>query len=436
MEAKTIYLTGENDYLLVKDDSDKKGSYKIMSPYTKKGEITFNNPSENDLEVRIEVNKNRFNSIEDIKEFIEELINLLKLYFYDKESIIPLVFVDGKQIDLECSYSNERNNILIPRLVNEIESAEQTLVDWGQFWFERYLPFTVGVDYLKTIPLARRFSAIDELYWTKVKSKKYNREFSFSRNGDIEFEKSPNYNINGTDYQIKYNVLNKGFDLKSVDEEDNPLLIVKDRNNYTQIEMNNKDNFKLHINKDDINNIRYISPTDDNSSIKVDLWVSWENIKMCNIEFRLHEYNDDVIVSYSLRIKPNDEQNKYSIKFISRDDRKTEDFDQDVLQTNKQIFEEIIDGPLTAELIDKIIEKVIPIVNRRTNKYGSKSVLEPSVTIVSDIFDIKRQVVDFVKQIKGEIPLPYLQENLENFIIENDIYYYGNIAYRDIKQFN
>ena len=30
--------------------------------------------------------------------------------------------------------------------------------------------------------------------------------------------------------------------------------------------------------------------------------------------------------------------------------------------------------------------------------------------------DIEKQIIDFVKQTKGEIPLPHLQENIEKFI--------------------
>ena len=32
---------------------------------------------------------------------------------------------------------------------------------------------------------------------------------------------------------------------------------------------------------------------------------------------------------------------------------------------------------------------------------------------------IKKQIIDFIKQIKGEIPLPHLQENLEKFVEAN-----------------
>ena len=35
--------------------------------------------------------------------------------------------------------------------------------------------------------------------------------------------------------------------------------------------------------------------------------------------------------------------------------------------------------------------------------------------------DSEAQVINFIKQIKGEIPLPHLQENLEKFINEHDI---------------
>ena len=39
---------------------------------------------------------------------------------------------------------------------------------------------------------------------------------------------------------------------------------------------------------------------------------------------------------------------------------------------------------------------------------------------------MERQAINFIKQIKGEIPLPHLQSNIENFIVENDRSYAEN----------
>lgn len=73
------------------------------------------------------------------------------------------------------------------------------------------------------------------------------------------------------------------------------------------------------------------------------------------------------------------------------------------------------------ELIDELIRKVIPIVNNRAKSHKKHSISPTNETIISNLIDSEAQVINYIKQIKGEIPLPHLQENLEKFINEHDI---------------
>ena len=400
---------------------------------------------ERNLEIEVQLNEKYFSSQQEIVEVVEQLVESLKLYFFDEENIeINLInnidlskinsykyhkrVYDEKLTTYTCT--NKRNNSLIPKLVEEVSRTEKSLTDLGQSWWqsignhELYYDFDLelmGEIDKGTITLPELFSKVETLLWTNINSAKSSRSISFSRNGHIEFSKNSHDWENGIDYEFAYNILSNSFSLKSKSRKDSKKqsLDIDENSYFTNIKTEQLN--ILHSKEGKRKRINYTSHVVDNSSIAIELWTDEQDeIESCYVDFRTHKNNGKINGLYALWIAPQRYYDKFSIRFISRKGDRFRDFSEEISKNEEELFSTIVDGKLTIELIDELIRKVIPIVNNRANSYKKQSISRMNETIISNLMDSETQAINFVKQIKGEIPLPHLQENLEKFIVEHD----------------
>lgn len=400
---------------------------------------------ERNLEIEVQLNEKYFSSQQEIVEVVEQLVESLKLYFFDKENIeINLINnIDLSKINsfkyhkrvydknlTTYTCTNKRNNSLIPKLVEEVSRTEKSLTDWGQSWWQSIGSHELYYDFdlelmseidKGTITLPELFSKVETLLWTKINSAKSSRSISFSRNGNIKFSKNSHDWENGIDYEFAYNILSNSFSLKSKSHKDSKKqsLDIDENSYFTNIKTEQLN--ILHFKEGKRKRINYTTPVVDNSSIAIELWTDEQDeIKNCYVDFRTHKNNGKINGLYALRITPQRYYDKISIRFISRKGNRYRDFSEAISKNEEELFSTIVDGKLTIELIDELIRKVIPIVNNKANIYKKQSISTMNETIISNLMDSETQAINFVKQIKGEIPLPHLQENLENFIVEHD----------------
>ena len=419
-------------------------SYMIFDgPYRCIGAVRIETSTdEKNLEIEVQLDEKCFDSQQEIVQVIEQLVESLKLYFYDKEAIeIHLInnidlskincykykkkVYDEKLTTYTCD--NQRNNELIPKLCDEVNKTEKNLTDWGQCWqqsfdnHELYWDFDgqimEEIDH-ETISLPELFSKVPTLLWMGINSIKSSRNISFSRNGYIKFTKNSHDWEKGLNYTFMYNVLNDDFKLES-NRRRKPNFLEIDENQYWTIIKTkllsvflSKENNRKRIN--------YTTPIVDNSSMAVELWTNEQNeIENCYVDFRTHKNNGKINGLYALRIAPQNYYDKFSIRFISRKGYRYDDFSESISDNEEELFSTIIDGKLTPELIDKLISKIIPIINQRATKYKKQSISEENHTIISSAIDAETQAINFIKEIKGEIPLPHLYETIEKFIMSN-----------------
>ena len=170
-----------------------------------------------------------------------------------------------------------------------------------------------------------------------------------------------------------------------------------------------------HLKKDNSKIINYTTPIIDNSSISIDMKLnSQDEIERCYIDFRTHKSNGKINGLYILRITPQKQHDKLKLKFISRKGNKQED-----LKEEKELLSTTIEESLTLELIDELIRKIILIINNKARSYKKQSISLENENIIQNINNSQIQAINFIKQIKGEIPLPHLEEILEKFIDDN-----------------
>lgn len=420
-------------------------SYMICSAGTCVGAIYIEtSPNEKNLEIEIQFIEKYFESKTKMVELLEQIIESLKLYFWDKENIeIKLNHnIDLSQIN---SYkyqkkvydenittyicSNKLNNILFPKLVNEMIGAERYLTNLGQSWTQK-LKISQDYDY----PLDKRlleeicngslsipemFYKTKSIVWPSINSINSHRLIDFSRNGQVQFIKKSKKE-NGIDYEFNYNVLSDNFNFKTTSFIEDENLEIEDNGLFTNIKSVTFDIFQLKENKR--KRIIYSTPIIDYSSVSIELWLDENGIERCYIDFRTHK-GKKISGIYALRLFL--KNNIFSLRFINRRGAKYNDFAQVLAHDDEELYSTILNGRITMEIVAELIKKVIPIINRsvdKSNNHGNnkKYVSELNNSNIMKFLSFEKQLINFLKQIKDEIPLPHLKESLEKFIENND----------------
>lgn len=453
-------LNGVNEYLV---DSVKKcphiyselsehQSYMIFrGSHTCVGAINIGTSTdEKNLEVKVEFIENKFDSKENLIGVLEQLVTSLGMFFFDKDNIEVRMYNDISLEDLNkyayhkyqpnylfenvttYTISNKQNKNLYSKLLNEIKETEQNLTNWKQCWVQSLDFCNNDINFLfdeelmqeynnGTIPLNELFYKVESILWNNIVSNNSIREIDFQRNGQISFRKKARLFGTKNNYEFAYNILYDGFKFEKKGKKSNDGNIEIDENiRWTKI---NSSNINIISFKDDGTKIiEYKIPIDNDSSIIVKIYIQKEKIKKCYVDFRTHRKNGKVNGTYALRLnasKKLSNENICTLNFISRKGMKNNDFVNELSTTDNVLYSKILNEDLTLELIEELIKKLIPVINNQALLNNKPIIGIDNEEII--LSKMEKDVINYIKQIKGEIPLPHLQRNLENFIESYEI---------------
>ncbi len=373
---------------------------------------------EKDLEVKLQLDESKFTNETEMYMLINQLVDSLGLYCYERENIyinlinkIDLSKYNGLKYNREyllpniSTYicSNKKYNTLIPLILKEIRSCEDTLVSWKQTWWQEIqhtslenLHYLFDDDYLVDIkiPLDEMFNKVDTVTWPNINSNTNEREIIFTMDGDVNFSKRPKKD--GTFYKFKYNVRKDGFKLNTSD------FLLEDNDIYTKVRTSNEEIIKSK--EKDIKTITYKSGVVDKSSIYAEvIFDNNDDIDKCYIDFRTHRNNGKTNGMYLIRI--NNKDKNFSFSYRSRKGN--------ICKYIDNIYYD--DERLSMDTLKNRIEFFIDVINscyRNGRQFISTNI------DINDLVNTEKYVIEFMKQIKGEIPLPYLQEQIDKFILE------------------
>ena len=364
---------------------------------------------EKDLEVTLQLDESEFASETEMYMLVNQLVDSLGLYCYERENIyinlinkIDLSKYNALKYKREYHYmsmdtyccNNKKYNEIIPLILKEIKSCENTLVSWKQTWWQKLqhtsldnLHYLFDDEYLvdRDIPMDEMFNKVDTVIWSNINSSTSEREITFNVDGDVSFSKRAK-NPNGNSYKFSYNVLREGFKLRSGE--------FSFFNSKNDVEVRNSN---LEISKDkeeDKVSIKYISPVVNNCSLFVQALIRDNLVEKCYVDYRVHKTNGKIKRMYLLREKAGD----YVVNYRTKKG-----------DVSKIYGGSIFDGK-NIESVDSLMNKTIDAVS-----YIDENAF--SYTTISDLIN-SVDIIDMLKNIKGEIPLPYLQEQIENFISE------------------
>ena len=128
-----------------------------------------------------------------------------------------------------------------------------------------------------------------------------------------------------------------------------------------------------------------------------------DDIDKCYIDFRTHRNNGKINGMYLIRI--NNRYKNFSFSYRTRKG--------DICKYDDNIYYD--DERLSMGTLKNRIEFFRDAINScyRNGRGAISSDID-----ISDLVYIEKNVVNFMKQIKSEIPLPYLQEQIDRFILE------------------
>lgn len=406
MECPVIYSINSDHqaYMIVKGDDIGVGATYIGT-----------STDEKDLEVKLQLDESKFNNETEMYMLINQLIDSLGLYCYDKENIyINLV----NEIDLSkynclkykreyllpniSTYvcSNKKYNTLIPLLLEEIKSCEDTLVSWKQTWWQEVqnrplcdLHYLFDDDFIidRDIPLDEIFNKAESINWSSINSNTAERKITFNIDGDVSFTKSARKGSNS--YEFKYNVREDGFVFNNSD------ISISDNSFETKI---NTKNEKVVKNKrNGMKRILYQSDIIDNTSVYLDLLLDNDEVEKCFIDFRTHKDNGKIKGMYLIRKFP--KWHLFNFRYRNR---------------KGNIYNYICNArPDDAISSFTDVKDIVAFYIENINCFFREG-RDPLAEINIDLVNIDKRALDYMKQIKGEIPLPYLQEQIDKFILD------------------
>ena len=406
---------------------------------------------EKDLEIEVEFNEKYFDNKQDVLGAFENLLDSLKLYFWDKENIeiylhnnVNLAKVNRYQYD-EKIYGEDYityvckngKNKLITKLLTEIGYINLTSDTNGTRYSNAFVNKDVdGIIDRKILDEINDGSIpFDELF-NKVTQVKYidilphlnftkTRIAKIFRDGQINVEMQNN-KLNMTEYTFDYNVLYNNFKFhrifpKSSDDKRFTKgyfdVAIEDNSIYSNVRYGDLN--IIDLKESGKKKITYTSPVIENSSIYIEAYGENEQIDNCYIDFRTHKKSTGKINSvYALRVKP-----KYDIiRFnkYSRQGLRSHDFSLLLAYTDKELYEDIMNGDLTQENINRLICVSIFVANQIADEFNSKGISKAYISrnLIYAVPNINEAYLDAVfalEQVKDEIASSHLRKNIEHF---------------------
>ena len=410
---------------LKKPNNDSQSYMIVMQPNVVVGYIVITSLLSKEAKVKIEIDEKKLTK-EEINELMTNLLSSLKLLLYDKDSIeldvlnnIDLDIYKEKHIGKISSndvvskvFNNKKTSRLMSKISKEIRDIDSSLTELNKSWTED-LELCESKDLTMfdkelldsykdgSATIQEKFFKADIIYWTGIFSKKFERCYTFFRDGKVILTKEAKRPVNqDSDYKITYDVMGKGFDLETrevsiIDNEKESYL----ENDYIDITKSKEDGMKY---------INYETPIIDGTSAHVELTIdSNDEIKKCYVDFRTHKSNGKINGMYLLRI--NNKDRICTLNFMSRDGNKNE---RNILGDEAYAFY----GDITIDEIDDLINTCVNLINAYALRNKKQTVNLTNKRLITTYAYEEAKIIKYIDEIKGEIPYSSLSSYFFSFV--------------------
>lgn len=355
----------------------------------------------------------------------------------------------------------------VEKVLEQMQEAEKVISGWNTCWLEQYLDayspslYYTGMSDVQALerkygnqyklpnvyrpenrigePLKKavledyngekhecEFGRID---WYGMKTHTANRRFSFKNNGQIDFFKEAYAMINSKhpkriSYDSSFNVLSDDFDLSirlnqledGDDEElklDNYSLSIKD--NILTEKLNNfeiKTDLTTGKRTVKIENNEYRRRGNKKTSIVFEATLDkYDNLEKGSVEIQTHKGNGRVNGIYRFDVS---DKKGVCANFYSRKGNKLDLIEDPILLSIVNRI--LLPIHLSQNESDEMISNFVNSVQEGLSKGLSDELIRSSISLLymDTIENVEMEVLEMVKKIKGELPLPGLVERIDN----------------------
>lgn len=367
---------------------------------------------DNTLNVVLLIKSEEFRKEEFGKEihlFIHQLIQSLKIYFWDKEQI-EIHLLNALRLYYPVGNSNtyfikNEYNTLVPTLMSEIEITRSILEKSQQVWLEVHDLGTIDEDidaeliekYKKQeVSLHEMFYKTQKLEFHINPIKGFQELVTLSLDGNISF----NYN---QDYSLNYNLNNSNFKVSLDNFRAEPCKLT-DTKDYTLFE---KGNLSIITDKQtEKKTIEYLSSKYFNPSEKAEIVLDEKgNVEKCYIDIRIHRSHYKVSGTYMFRFDKHFYGNRLSLLYVDKHGTKWD----------KSYHLKGLENGIDIASIDKIIFELYKYIAELIPRRNKSLVIMDGFNIEGAINQETKAIEEINNIDKSEIPVAILQDQLDNF---------------------
>ena len=376
------------------------------------------------LQVEMEIDKSKFDSIKEISKLLFDVIESIKLFYYDYKRI-EIKILNNNDYLIDYNYptkginqdiyviDNTNINKIYTALVKEITDCNQdwlykiNYLDNKKYEFDNFFDKEMMNELRgKKLRVEDIFYRLNAIELSDIFLKNFERNIVFNTDGNIQFSKVTRKK-HKKNYEFNYNVVDNNFRFS------NKNIKIEDTNDLTEIDINS-----IHIKylkKSGKTIYNYITPIIDNSSVSIEIVTDeYNHIDRCYMDFKTFKGNKKINGIYALRI--NKEKDYYKLNFLNRSGSRECSIFNKLKSCDNSLYSQIINDSIDLSLLDELLNKVIRVINIDSNNKLRKKFILAEPGIISYMYESYKDVIEFISRITREIPLPHLYRLIATFI--------------------
>ncbi len=424
MQYRNIALRESNDQIVLRkntlDLAKGEMAYLIYREDSCLGTVTlYPNIQTKNLEIAIAFDENKVNSPKEISQIVDNIVASLGFYMFENQNILITLAnnVDLTKIDpatyhrcakgpgeIKYKYFNRHNHLVLGTLTKEMTDIASFLFDEGKYWLEdksfdhvSYLDDNLLPEQNDIFTIDESFYSADQVTWL-INGKK-NKKITFQKDGLITVTKLAK-DHDGT-YQISSYPNNSYFRFTKGDKS----LVYTDESYAIK-------NGLVTVSFDDLTQNKTYTEIikTNNCQMEVALVLNHGVFTNLNISFYRQDKEGHTIRQYLYTA----DIAKQSYQFISHHKGEEE---KNMLPLLKDIdtfrlfnFNDPVDNT------NKTMQRLVRIFNRFEAGANGELIKEKSIVLVEDLYAAEAEVINCLKEIKGEIIVPDMQQKINDFL--------------------
>lgn len=371
------------------------------------------------LALNIELSELHFSDTEKMEALIETIIKTISMYYYSYKGLSVHINYRGLYLGMKRDFlfEDSRYHDIYPKIVEEMDGAEEILTFWGMTWLqdlhERRNSYEVFLfdkelyERKKAVPNAEVFNKHDYVNW-HISSKNSDKCITFNSDGQIQFEKIASKK--GSDYKFSYNVLSDDLEMQLTGKNNYVIKLVGDDKYFEH----GCTTFSSNLSS---GQLTIAFPISNNSSLELVVNLTPDGrVVSCGIDFYTYKGKEKMKRNGAYAFRAN--SSGLSFNFLSRGGLHACILKSNEYKNLQEKLATILNEPYSAFLLEDLISDLVSYINNWALQVHREQFVVDEAWNLHDALNIKDLAIRYLKEIKGEIPLPHLCRILDTCIAQ------------------